>query len=141
MKNPLALAAIAIVSAAAPMPAEETAEAPAAEQTTATAPAVVPAEDTAALESKIGSEVIVEGVVRDVGKTSGDGITFINFGDRRTGFVAVVFRSSYENFPEGFEKYAGQKVRVRGTLEKYQDRQIQLKVSTPDQLEVVAAAP
>jgi hypothetical protein len=81
--------------------------------------AVVPAEDTAALEAKVGSEVIVEGVVRNIGKGPNDGITFLNFGDRRTGFVAVIFRPAYDKFPEGFEKYAQQKVRVRGSVEKY----------------------
>lgn len=102
---------------------------------------VVQSEDAAGLESKVGSEVIVEGVVKGVGKTSGDGITFLNFGDRKTGFVAIVFRSSYDKFPEGFEKYKSQKVRVHGTLEKFKDKQIQIKVATPDQLEIVSAAP
>jgi hypothetical protein len=53
----------------------------------------------------------------------------------------VVFRPAYEKFPEGFSKYAQQKVRVRGTLEKFQDRQLQIKIFTPDQLEIIAAAP
>lgn len=125
----------------APTPAPETSESAAAPATETAAPAVVQAEDIATLETKVGSEVIVEGVVKDVGKTSGGGINFINFGDRKTGFTAVVFRSDAEKFPEGFDKYANQKVRVRGTLEKYQDRQIQIKVTTPDQLEIVPAAP
>lgn len=99
---------------------------------------VLQADDAAALESKLGSEVVVEGLVKEVGKTSGGGISFINFGDRKTGFTAVVFRSSLENFPEGLDKYSNQKVRVRGTMEKYQDRQLQIKVSTPDQLEIVS---
>jgi DNA/RNA endonuclease YhcR with UshA esterase domain len=142
MNTPLLLALV-ITSLAGTLRAQQSTEAPVAEPAPAAtaAPTVVQAEDTATLESKIGSEVIVEGFVKDVGQTSGGGITFINFGDRKTGFTAVVFRSSLDNFPEGFEKYANQKVRVRGTLEKYQDRQIQIKVATPDQLEIVAAAP
>jgi hypothetical protein len=100
---------------------------------------VLPAEDTAGMESKVGSEVIIEGVVQNVGKGPNDGITFLNFGDRRTGFVAVVFRAVYDKFPEGFDKYAQQKVRVRGQLEKFRDRQLQVRVSTPDQLEIVAS--
>ena len=124
-----------------PTPETEASEPVATPATEAAAPAVVQADDIASLESKVGSEVIVEGVVRDVGKTSGGGINFINFGDRKTGFTAVVFRSDAEKFPEGFDKYANQKIRVRGTLEKYQDRQIQIKISTPDQLEIVASAP
>ena len=101
---------------------------------------VVAAEDTAALDAKVGSEVVVEGIVANVGKGPNDGITFFNFGDRRTGFVAVVFRPAYDKFPDGFSKYAQQKVRVRGTLEKFQDRQLQIKIFTPDQVEIIAAA-
>ena len=146
MKTPLAFVATIIAVALLPLYAEEASETPAAQEAATPAaetasPTVVQADDAASLEAKVGSAVVVEGVVRDVGKTSGGGITFINFGDRKTGFTAVVFRSSLDNFPEGLDKYANQKVRVRGTLEKYQDRQIQIKVSTPDQLEIVAAAP
>jgi hypothetical protein len=101
---------------------------------------VTQSEDTASMESKIGSEVIIEGVVANVGGGPNGSITFLNFGDRRTGFVAVVFRPAYNKFPEGFDKYAQQKVRVRGSLEKYRDRQIQIKVFTPDQIEIVASS-
>lgn len=118
----------------APSPVAE----PSAPENAAAAP-VVQADNTAELQGKIGSEVIVEGVIKAVGKTSGDGITFLNFGERKTGFVAVVFRKSYDKFPEGFDKYANQKVRVRGTLEDFKGKQVQITVSTPDQLEIVAA--
>ena len=101
---------------------------------------VIQAEDLASMESKIGSEVIIEGVVANVGRGPNGNITFLNFGDRRTGFVAVVFRPAYEKFPEGFDKYAQQKVRVRGSLEKYRDHQIQIKIFTPDQIEIVASS-
>jgi len=141
MKTPL-LIALVIISIVGTVRAQEAATTPAEEApAAAAAPSVVQAEDTATLESKVGSEVIVEGFVKEVGKTSGGGINFINFGDRKTGFTAVIFRSSIDSFPEGLEKYANQKVRVRGTLEKYQDRQLQVKVSTPDQLEIVSTAP
>jgi DNA/RNA endonuclease YhcR with UshA esterase domain len=141
MKAPL-LITLVITSIVGTVRAQEASAIPVeAAPAAAEAPAVVQAEDTAALESKLGSEVIVEGFVKDVGQTSGGGITFINFGDRKTGFTAVVFRSSLDNFPEGLDKYSNQKVRVRGTLEKYQDRQLQVKVSTPDQLEIVSVAP
>jgi hypothetical protein len=99
---------------------------------------VVPAEDTAALEAKVGSEVIVEGTVRNVGKGPNDSITFLNFGDRRAGFVAVVFAAAYDKFPDGLDGYAQQKVRVRGQLEKYRDQQLQIKITTADQLEIVS---
>jgi len=110
----------------------------AAAETPAVEAPVLAAEDIAGMESKVGSEIIVEGVVRNVGKGSNDSITFLNFGDRRTGFVAVAFSSVYDKFPEGFDRYNGQKVRVRGMLEKFRDRQLQIRISTPDQIEIVA---
>jgi DNA/RNA endonuclease YhcR with UshA esterase domain len=107
------------------------------------APKVIMAENISELESMVGTDVVVEGTIRNVGKAPGDSITFLNFGDRKSGFVAVVFQSAYGNFPDGLEKFAQQKVRVTGKLEKYRDRQIQIKIATPDQIEVVeeAAAP
>lgn len=124
--------------------AEETATEEAAPPAAPAAPAaeapVFQAEDTAGMEAKVGREVIVEGVVRNVGKGANEGITFLNFGDRRTGFVAVVFRPAYDKFPDGFDQYAQQKVRVRGQLEKYRDQQVQIKIFTPDQIEVVSEA-
>lgn len=98
---------------------------------------VVSAENIAELEQLVGSDVIVEGVVRNIGKAPGDSVTFLNFGDRKSGFVAIVFQAAYGQFPDGLDKFAQQKVRVSGTLEKYRDRQIQIKISTPDQIQVV----
>jgi hypothetical protein len=131
---------IALAVAFAPeIRSEETAtgEAP----SPAAAAPVLQAEDTAAMESKVGMEVIVEGVVRNVGKGPNEGITFLNFGDRRSGFVVVVFRPAYDKFPDGFDKYAQQKVRVRGLLEKYRDQQMQMKLFTADQIEIVESGP
>jgi hypothetical protein len=102
---------------------------------------ILQAVDQAALEAKLGSEVVVEGVIKAVGKTPTGTITFLNFGDRKTGFVAIIFQKAYASFPDGFDGYANQKVRVRGTLEKYQDRQVQLQLTTPDQIEVVQETP
>jgi DNA/RNA endonuclease YhcR with UshA esterase domain len=102
---------------------------------------VIQAEDGASLESHVGKEVVVEGIVRNVGTGPDDNITFLNFGERGSGFVAVIFRAAYDKFPDGFDRYAGEKVRVRGALEKYRDRQPQIKIVTADQLEIVAPAP
>jgi len=114
-------------------------------ETTQPAPAadapVFQAEDTAGLAAKVDTDVVVEGVVLNVGKGPNEGITFLNFGDRRTGFVAVIFRPAYDKFPEGFDKYHQQKVRVRGRLDNYRDRQLQIKIFTPDQLEILASDP
>ncbi|MBJ7257936.1 MAG: OB-fold nucleic acid binding domain-containing protein [Chthoniobacterales bacterium] len=139
----LPVMAVAAAFAVLPLHAQESSEAPAAVPASpqAAAPSVIQVEDAASLESKVGTEVIVEGVVKKVGQGAGGGITFINFGEGKSAFVAVVFKASFDQFPEGFEKYANQKVRVRGTLEKFRDRQIQIKIITPDQLEIVASAP
>jgi DNA/RNA endonuclease YhcR with UshA esterase domain len=135
----LSLALPAMVRAQAAATEEPAAtETEAAAETPALEAPVVAAEDIAGMDSKVGSEIIVEGVVRNVGKGSNDGITFLNFGDRRSGFVAVAFSSVYDKFPEGFDRYNGQKVRVRGMLEKFRDRQLQIRISTPDQIEIVA---
>lgn len=122
-------------------PAEPSANASDAVSAEVPATDTIRAEDTSAMQSKVGSEVVIEGFVKSVGKTGDGGINFINFGDRKTGFTAVVFGSSMAMFPEGLDKYANQNVRVRGTLENYQGRQMQIKISTPDQLEIVASAP
>lgn len=83
---------------------------------------------------------MVEGTIRSIGTPADGGITFPGFGDRRSGFVAVVFRETSGKFPGGFEGYRRQKeVRVKGWLEKYRDRHLQIKITTPDQLEIVAS--
>jgi len=114
--------------------AEEATPAPAAE-----AP-VIQAEDMAGLEAKVatGEEVIVEGTIKAVGKTGDGQITFLNFGERKTGFVAIVFAASYPNFPDGLDKFAQQKVRVKGRIEKYREKQMQIRLVSPDQIEIVS---
>jgi DNA/RNA endonuclease YhcR with UshA esterase domain len=120
---------------------EATAPVPEAPAPPAADAPVIQSDDMAALEGKVGSDVVVEGVVQSVGAGPNDGITFINFGERKAGFVAVVFRPSYDKFPDGFEKYARQKVRIYGRLEKYRDRQLQVRLSTPDQITILESAP
>lgn len=140
MQMPLKVLLVALVMSGGIRAEEEKATEPSPVAPAAEVP-VFEAADTAGMEAKVGSEIVVEGVVGRVGTGPNDGITFLNFGDRRTGFVAVIFRPAYAKFPEGFSQYAQQKVRVRGTLDKFQDRQLQIKIFTPDQLEIIAAAP
>jgi hypothetical protein len=103
----------------------------------ATTSPMIAAEDSSALESRVGSDAIVEGLVKNIGRTATTSMTFLNFTESKSGFVAVVFRSAYDKFPEGFDKYTGQHVRVHGVINKYKDRQLQIVITTPDQLEVV----
>lgn len=98
-----------------------------------------------ALRANVGKEVIVEGAVTDVGATKDSSITFINIGlPKKQGFVAVVFKDSYSAFPDGFDKYRSQKVRVKGLLKLYKSQQPEIVISAPDQITVItdpAAAP
>jgi DNA/RNA endonuclease YhcR with UshA esterase domain len=120
--------------------AEETAPAATPASPAAAEVPVLQSEDLASMESQVDREVVIEGVVKSVGTGPNDGITFLNFGERRSGFVAVIFRAAYDKFPEGFDQFVQQRVRVRGTLEKYRDRQLQIKIVTPDQIEIVATS-
>lgn len=106
-------------------------------QASADGPPVIRATDSASLEAKIGTEVVVEGLVREIGTAPGDDVRFLNFGRKRGGFVAVIFREFYGNFPEGFEIYKQRKVRVEGILEKYRNGQIQIRLNSADQARIV----
>lgn len=90
------------------------------------------------LRTHAGQDVIVEGLVTDVGTTQTKSITFINLGlPKKQGFVAVVFQKNYGAFPDGFDAFKGQKVRVSGKLDLYQGDKPQIEVRTPEQIEVV----
>lgn len=101
-------------------------------------PTVIDATNIDGLRAAAGTDAVVEGVVTEVGSTKGNTITFINIGaPKKQGFVAVVFQSDLGAFPEGFDKYKAQKVRVTGVIELYKGEQPQIKVKTPDQITVV----
>lgn len=90
------------------------------------------------LREKIGEAVVVEGMVTTVGSTKNKNVTFINIGmPKKQGFVAVIFERSYGAFPDGFDKFHDQKVRVRGKLELYQGQNPQIELKTADQIEIV----
>lgn len=103
---------------------------------------VIDASNLDALRAKVGSSVVVEGMVTKVGTTKEGGITFINLGlPAKQGFVAVVFKSDYGAFPEGFDKFRNQKVRVTGLIKLYRSEIPEIEVKTPDQLTIVAPTP
>lgn len=108
------------------------------------APTPIEATNLEALRAKVGTEVIVEGAVTDVGATKDGGITFINVGlPKKQGFVAVVFKDSYSAFADGFDKFRAQKVRVKGLLKLYKSEQPEIVLSAPDQITIITdpAAP
>lgn len=99
---------------------------------------VIDATDLAALRAKAGTDVVVEGLVSEIGTTKDGGITFINIGmGRKQGFVAVIFRDSYPAFSEGFDKFREKKVRVSGALNLYRGETPQIKVTSPEQITIV----
>lgn len=102
---------------------------------------VILATDNAALEAKDGQEVIVEGYVQNVGFAPAGGIKFLNFGPRDSGFVAVIFRDAVRRFEDGLDKFKHQNVRIRGRLEKYRESQMQIRITDPEQIEIVNPAP
>ncbi len=104
-------------------------------------PTVIDATNIDGLRAAAGTDAVVEGVVTEVGSTKGNTITFINIGaPKKQGFVAVIFQSDLGAFPEGFDKYKAQKVKVTGVIELYKGEQPQIKVKTPDQITVVTEA-
>jgi len=102
---------------------------------------VIPATEVDQLREKAGQEVIVEGEVISVGQTQTGTLTFLNIGlPKKQGFVALVRQTNYEAFPNGFDAYKNQKVRVKGVMTIYQETQPQIEVTGPEQITVVEAA-
>jgi hypothetical protein len=99
---------------------------------------VIDAANLEALRAKAGQDVIVEGMVTDIGTTKDGGITFVNIGmAKKQGFVAVVFRDNYPAFPDGFDKFRNQKVRVKGAISLYKSETPQIKLTSAEQLTIV----
>lgn len=99
---------------------------------------VIDAANLEALRAKAGQDVIVEGMVSEIGTTKDGGITFINIGmAKKQGFVAVVFRDYYPVFPDGFDKFRNQKVRVKGAITLYKSETPQIKLTAAEQITIV----
>lgn len=100
---------------------------------------VVDATDLDAIRAKVGMDASVEGLVHAIGTTKDSSITFVNIGmPKKEGFVAVVFQKDYAAFPDGFDKYRNQKVRVKGMVKLYRSEVPQIILTSPDQIEIVA---
>src|SRR5262245_46783283 len=100
-------------------------------------PKVVQATATDEIVALVGKTATVEGKVTRVGATSGGGITFINMAPGANAFVAVVFKSSYDQFPNGFDAFKDQTLRVTGTVAIFKENTPQIVVKTADQIEIV----
>lgn len=102
------------------------------------APEIIDATNLEALRAKAGMAATVEGIVTSVGTTAQGGMTFINIGlPKKQGFVAIVYQKNYADFPDGFEKFQNQKVRVSGTIDLFRGETPQIKINSPDQLQIV----
>lgn len=96
----------------------------------------IEARKTEKLFASIGKEVAVRGKVLSVGKSNADKIRFLDFTtDRQHGFVAAIFPAAYKATGD-LEKYKGQRVEVRGTLEAYKAK-TQIKVTKASQLTIL----
>jgi len=99
---------------------------------------VLDATDLEALRAKVGVDAVVEGMVTEIGTTKEATITFVNIGlPKKQGFVALIFQKDYQAFPEGFDKYRNQKVRVKGLMKLYRGETPQIILTSPDQITVV----
>lgn len=103
-------------------------------------PKLVQATASEELKGLAGQTVTVEGKVSRIGATQGGGITFLNMAPGMNAFVAIVFKSSAAPFPEGFDKYKSQTVRVTGKLMLFKETTPQIEIKTPDQIKVMPAA-
>ena len=97
------------------------------------------ATDLEAIREADGKEIVVEGVVVDIGYSYNNAITFLNMGlPKKKGFVAVIFRKDYDQFPEGFTQYKNMTLRVSGILEIFEKNNLpQIKVTSLSQITVV----
>jgi hypothetical protein len=71
----------------------------------------------------IGEEVVVEGVISDVGYSARSDTTFLNMGGKYPNhiFTAVIFRTAKPLFPEA-RSWEGKKVRIRGVVKEYRGK-------------------
>ncbi|MBI5887723.1 MAG: thermonuclease family protein [Deltaproteobacteria bacterium] len=94
---------------------------------------VIPAQDAA---GRIGEAVSVKGRVKYVHRAKK--AIYINFGNRRDGFTAVIFKSSFDAFSLAGLNPAdltGRVVTVKGVVRKYGDR-AEIIVKLPTQIEI-----
>jgi hypothetical protein len=98
---------------------------------------VCDAMDIKAIRDRAGAEVFVVGQVTNVDTIEDGEITIINVGMPKQGFFAVIFRKHSEEFPEGFEKFRGKNVKVRGAIHLYTAVQPLIVLLSPEQISIV----
>ena len=79
----------------------------------------VPTVSPSEAATHIGQEVVVEGVVSDVGYSADSQTTFLNMGGKYPNhvFTAVIFKSAKPLFPEA-RSWEGKKVRISGVVKE-----------------------
>ena len=106
----------------------------------AEAPTVVQATATDEIKALAGKTVTVEGKVTRIGSTSGGGITFLNMAPGANSFVALVFKPDAAAFPDGFDKYKDQTLRVTGPIVIFKETTPEIVLKSPTQIEIVPTA-
>jgi hypothetical protein len=83
----------------------------------------VPTVSPSEAANHIGEEVVVEGVISDVGFSARSDTTFLNMGGKYPNhvFTAVILRSAKPLFPEA-RAWEGKRVRIRGAVKEYQGK-------------------
>ncbi len=73
--------------------------------------------------------------------TTGGGITFVNFDERRPArFAGVIFKDNLPKFKDPKSAYQGKILRLRGTVSAFKD-QPQIVLTSPDQIEILDSLP
>lgn len=83
--------------------------------------------DACATEGYVGNITLVEGTIEEV--SYGDGITYLNFGDRYPDncFTVVIWDSYSDRFSDDVENYEGEEVIVEGLVTYYEGPQIEVR--------------
>ena len=97
----------------------------------------VPTVSPSEAASHIGQEVVVEGVISDVGYSARSDTTFLSMGGKYPNhtFTAVILKSAKPLFPEA-RSWEGKKVRIRGGVKEYRGRP-EIVLERPEQVEVL----
>ncbi len=123
MKNLFSLGFLAVLLAVGNLSAEEV--------------VVIDAGDLAVLKEKQDTEVTVEGVVSKIENGHNKKIVSLGTDDQRNGFAIMISDPDLLNFPDGLEKYQGQKIRVFGRLLKQGDQPPRMRIKSPEAITIV----
>jgi len=100
---------------------------------------VIDANDREALKAAANSTVTIEGVVTDIHPIKAERMVIVFGKESKESLVVTVFPDDLGSFPDGLDKYRGQKVRVTGTLKILQGASPRMRIKAPDQITIVSS--